>query len=553
MTEALLNNIIQQSSNKLSKSKNSKAKSKKKNTSGSSFSETMNKIKNSSKNAAKKVKNSTSDSSKVSNNDSTLDNQEFLEKLKKILKKNNKEVPSELLSLLQGGSLSKEQEAMLEKMLLNLENSNIDIKQLKSLLEKNSSQFNFDKIEDAEILKSKGKGLKEKADLSSLNAESLKKLAELLENNKKILSDQSKSKLKSEVDQLTKILMNSTQADQKLTEVLESSSLEEKLGKLASALKNNSLKASDLKEVTQKQNLEVPELKSLFKSENSIENLTKSAGLTTEKGSFEEVSQQLKQMVAEKNSNSKLQINSKLNSDNTSKLFSLNDNSITSILSNGNSSNQNESNFFDLDQGDSFVNFDFGMEGNTNNLNAESFSLNDANLSNLAKKADLKAQVVEQFKGNYSPETKEMQIQLKPESLGKIDLKLSYENNELVGRMLVESEAVRSQLENSLQGLKSDLVKQGINIEQFKVETAKNSPQQVQNEDEFAFNDQSSAFSDGETGENQEYEQRRFFQGQYYVQKNGSEVNLNNENIIMKQQEIINRAAFSNEQINLLA
>lgn len=542
MTEAVLNNIIQQSSNDFSKSKSFSRKAESQNNSGKSFSETMNKIKNSSKNAAEKAKNSTSDSSKVSKNDSTLDNQEFLDKLKKILKKNNKEVPSELLSLLQGGSLSKEQEAMLEKMLLNLENSNIDIKQLKSLLEKNSSQFNSDKIGDAEAFKGD-------SDLSSLNAESLKKLAGLLENNEKILSDQNKSKLKSEIDQLTKILMNNTQADQKLTEVLESGSLEEKLGKLASALKNDSLKISDLKETVQKQSLKAPELKSLFKSENSIENLTKSAGLTAEKGSFEEVSQQLRQMVAEENSNSKLQSNS----DNTSKLFSLDDNSISSILSNDSSSSQNESNFFDLNQGDSFVNFDFGMEGNTNNLNAESFSLNDANLSNLAKKADLKAQVVEQFKGNYSPETKEMQIQLKPESLGKIDLKLSYENNELVGRMLVESEAVRSQLENSLQGLKSDLIKQGINIEQFKIETAKNSPQQVQNEDEFAFNDQNSAFSDGETGENQEYEQRRFFQGQYYVQRNGSEANLNNENIIMKQQEIINRAAFSNEQINLLA
>ena len=195
MTEAVLNNIIQQSSNDFSKSKSSKNQ----NDSGKSFSETMNKIKNSSsKNVAEKVKSSTSDSSKVSKNDSTLNNQEFLDKLKKILKKNNKEVPSELLSLLQGGSLSKEQEAMLEKMLLNLENSNIDIKQLKSLLEKNSSQFNSDKIGDAEAFKGD-------SDLSSLNAESLKKLAGLLENNEKILSDQNKSKLKSEIDQLTKI------------------------------------------------------------------------------------------------------------------------------------------------------------------------------------------------------------------------------------------------------------------------------------------------------------------------------------------------------------
>jgi len=146
-----------------------------------------------------------------------------------------------------------------------------------------------------------------------------------------------------------------------------------------------------------------------------------------------------------------------------------------------------------------------------------------------------------------------MQIQLKPESLGKIDISLAYDNDQLTGKMLVESELVRAQLENSLKGLKSDLLKQGINIEQFKIETAKNAPQQVEKQNEFVFDDQNSAFSDGETGQNQEYEQRQFFQGQYYVQRNNSSSNLDSENIIMRQQEMINRAAFSNEKLNLLA
>jgi hypothetical protein len=103
--------------------------------------------------------------------------------------------------------------------------------------------------------------------------------------------------------------------------------------------------------------------------------------------------------------------------------------------------------------------------------------------------------------------------------------------------------------------IKSDLIKQGINIEQFKIETAKAGPRQVEQQNDFKLNDQNSAFSDGETGQNQEYEQRQFFQGQYYVQRSLNKSGLDNldgENLVMRQQEIINRAAFSKGKLNLI-
>jgi flagellar hook-length control protein FliK len=266
-----------------------------------------------------------------------------------------------------------------------------------------------------------------------------------------------------------------------------------------------------------------------------------------------ELAAQLKEMLNEESNKMTSQQTAENIEFSNSDIFTLNSDSALDLSFGGEVETKNQNNFFDFDNSNIFFNLDLENQSTANNLNAENFNLNTENTANLAENADMRAQVVEQFRGEYSPETKEMQIQLKPESLGKIDISLSYDNEQLTGKMLVESEIVRAQLENSLKGLKSDLLKQGINIEQFKIETAKNAPQQIGKQDEFAFDDQNAAFSDGETGQNQEYEQRQFFQGQYYVQRDNGSSNLDSENIIMRQQEMINRAAFSNEKLNLLA
>jgi flagellar hook-length control protein FliK len=159
---------------------------------------------------------------------------------------------------------------------------------------------------------------------------------------------------------------------------------------------------------------------------------------------------------------------------------------------------------------------------------------------------------VQQFKGEFSAAKNEMNIELKPESLGKIEVRLNLNEGKIDARMLVENKLVQTQLESSMKEIKSDLIKQGINIEQFKIETAKAGPRQVEQQNDFNLNDQNSAFSDGETGQNQEYEQRQFFQGQYYVERGLRNSSLDRENIVMRQQEIINRAAFSKGKLNLI-
>jgi flagellar hook-length control protein FliK len=164
-------------------------------------------------------------------------------------------------------------------------------------------------------------------------------------------------------------------------------------------------------------------------------------------------------------------------------------------------------------------------------LNRLSFnSVQDFGIENSQADLNIEDQIMETFKAEYSAESKELTVELEPASLGKIDITLSYEGDKLIGKMLVESELVRANLEKSINTLKGDLLKEGINIEQFKIQTSENRPTQVEQQDQFAFNQNQSRFSDAEHGQSQNYQERNAFRQRYFRQKNSAEVleGLNN-------------------------
>jgi flagellar hook-length control protein FliK len=531
MIEAVLNNMIQTSNqNYFPEKKNTPSGNLK------SFSETMREI---NQRSQKSKDNSSRSSEAEREKSSTLDREEFLKKLKEVLNKDQKDVPAELLSMLQSGSLSKEQEALLGKLMLNLKNNKLNISDLKSLLEKNRTDLLAENQSETGT------------EFEVLNPEDLEKFSQLLAKDELRLSEAESAELLGEVNRLQELLANGA-ADKtgiELNQKSEAKGLNESLADLISTLKSAELDKAELAKISEQVEANMPLLSQLPGSESlDFSALNNDFNTPAADSLFTELSAQLKEMLTEENSKtavSQTEVKTELiNSD----IFSLNSDfdSGTKLEAN------NQNSFFDLDNSNLFFNFEQNSQELNGNLSSEQFSLSKDS-SQIAESSDLRSQVVEQFRGEYSPETKEMQLQLKPESLGKIDISLSYDNEELTGKMLVESEVVRAQLENSLKGLKSDLLKQGINIEQFKIETAKNAPQQVEKQNDFVFNDQNSAFSDSETGQNQEYEQRQFFQGQYYVQRKSGDTGLDSEGIIMRQQEIINRAVFSNEKINLLA
>ncbi|MEC9490004.1 MAG: flagellar hook-length control protein FliK [Halanaerobiales bacterium] len=159
------------------------------------------------------------------------------------------------------------------------------------------------------------------------------------------------------------------------------------------------------------------------------------------------------------------------------------------------------------------------------NLNSESraaFELTQGNgIDHIRPGLSVEEQIMETFKAEYSAENRELAVELKPASLGKIDISLSYEGDRLIGKMLVESELIRSSLEKSLNTLKTELVKEGINIEQFKIQTAENRPTQPEQQDQFAFNQEQSRSGDADSGQNQNYQQKNTFR-QHYLNQNNS-------------------------------
>jgi flagellar hook-length control protein FliK len=158
---------------------------------------------------------------------------------------------------------------------------------------------------------------------------------------------------------------------------------------------------------------------------------------------------------------------------------------------------------------------------NFNSESRASFELVQNNgIDHIQPNLNIEDQIMETFKAEYSAENRELTVELEPASLGKIDISLSYEDDKLTGKMLVQNELIRSSLEKSLNTLKTELVKEGINIEQFKIQTAENRPTQLEQRDQFAFNQDQSRFGDADSGQNQDYQQRNAFNQHNFAEDN---------------------------------
>jgi flagellar hook-length control protein FliK len=84
-------------------------------------------------------------------------------------------------------------------------------------------------------------------------------------------------------------------------------------------------------------------------------------------------------------------------------------------------------------------------------------------------KADVTGQIVEKAETMIREDKSEMILQLKPESLGKISLKVIHERGEIIARFVAESEQVKAILEGNMQLLKDALQKSGVSIQSLEV------------------------------------------------------------------------------------
>jgi len=84
-------------------------------------------------------------------------------------------------------------------------------------------------------------------------------------------------------------------------------------------------------------------------------------------------------------------------------------------------------------------------------------------------KAEILHQVAEKVQVMATSERSEMIIQLKPESLGKIQLQVIHERGEIIAKFLAENEHVKSILESNMQYLRDALEKSGVDVQSLSV------------------------------------------------------------------------------------
>lgn len=84
-------------------------------------------------------------------------------------------------------------------------------------------------------------------------------------------------------------------------------------------------------------------------------------------------------------------------------------------------------------------------------------------------------QVLEKAKVILTPDKSEMVMDLKPDSLGKISLKVVTESGMVMAKFVAENQQVRQVLEANMQLLKDSLEKQGLNVQGFSVSVGQDS------------------------------------------------------------------------------
>lgn len=90
------------------------------------------------------------------------------------------------------------------------------------------------------------------------------------------------------------------------------------------------------------------------------------------------------------------------------------------------------------------------------------------------------SQVIEKAKVILTPDKSEMLMELKPDSLGKISLKVITENGIVMAKFIAESQQVRQVLEANMHLLKDSLEKQGMSVQGFSVSVRQESNRQTE-------------------------------------------------------------------------
>ena len=98
--------------------------------------------------------------------------------------------------------------------------------------------------------------------------------------------------------------------------------------------------------------------------------------------------------------------------------------------------------------------------------------VNQASTEQVQVMREIVNQIVEQIKITIKPESTSMELQLNPESLGRVDLTVASKNGVLTASFTAENQIAKEAIESQMQVLKDNLNNQGVKVEAIEVTVA---------------------------------------------------------------------------------
>ena len=98
--------------------------------------------------------------------------------------------------------------------------------------------------------------------------------------------------------------------------------------------------------------------------------------------------------------------------------------------------------------------------------------VNQASTEQVQVMREIVNQIVEQIKVTIKPESTSMELQLNPESLGRVDLTVASKNGVLTASFTAENQIAKEAIESQIQVLKDNLNNQGVKVEAIEVTVA---------------------------------------------------------------------------------
>lgn len=146
------------------------------------------------------------------------------------------------------------------------------------------------------------------------------------------------------------------------------------------------------------------------------------------------------------------------------------------------------------------------VKGNENTLNF------NEQIANVRQMQNITDQIVEQVKIMIKPDQTSMELQLNPESLGKINLSVVAKDGIMTAHFTAQNEIVKEAIESQIQVLKDNLNNQGLKVESIEV-TVSN----------FSFEQSNQASGGDEKGQQGQSRNRNFDSGEPDIYPNADE------------------------------